>query len=98
MKSLYPLVPARASTDQLSDAIRTISRLRQEEDLPDFTNLNQQFISGRSTTRVPTSAINVIDTDVKGDVVYALNGSYAYVLTDVSGVLKWARIALDTAW
>lgn len=98
MKSLYPVVPLNADKDDILDFLRQVSRLRQMEDLPDFTALNQNFVSGRSTTRVPSGPTDVDDTDVLGDIVYASDGSYVFILVSVSGVATWARVALDTSW
>lgn len=98
MKSQYPVVPLKATTEDVANILRSISRLRQEEDLPDFTGLPNKFLSGRSTTRIPSSPADVLSTDVQGDVVYATDGAYMYVLVSVTGTLTWGRMAIDTGW
>lgn len=98
MKSQYPILPSKASPEIILDWLREVVRLRQTEDLPDFTNLPTIYLQGRSTTRIPSSNSDVLVTDVEGDVVYALNGTFRYTLVDASGTLKWAREALDVAW
>lgn len=84
-----------------SDIIRNlkeISRLREIEDIPDFTNLPNRFVSGRTTYREPSTPTDVLATDNLGDVVINTAGTYEYKLVDVGGTVKWARTALDTAW
>ena len=41
---------------------------------------------------------DVVATDVQGDVVYATDASYVYVLVSKTGTLTWARIPLETTW
>jgi len=83
---------------QISDVLREASRIRENEDIPDFGNLNQVFVSGRSTDRVPSSPTDVLADDAEGDVVIQADGAFEYTLIDVSGTLKWDRRTLDTAW
>jgi len=98
MKTQWPVLAANPSPLEITNFLREVTRLRQTEDVPDFTNLNNVFVSGRSTSRIPTAATDVEATDVLRDIVYALDGSYMYVLIDVSGTPTWGRIAIDTAW
>lgn len=98
MKTQWPVLSSRPNEKELLDFLREVTRLRQIEDLPDFTNLNSQFVSGRSTSRIPSGASDVQQGDTLGDVVYALDGSFMYILVDVSGTPTWGRIAIDTTW
>lgn len=98
MKSQYPIVPTKPTLEDMANFLRAIARFRETEDLPDFTNLNTVFVTGRSVTKIPTSATDVAVTDNIGDVSYALNGTFMYILVNVSGNLRWARVALDTGW
>ena len=93
MKSTYPAV---SRLDDLLFFAREITRLREIEDLPDFNNLRQVFVGGRSTTRVPSGPTDVVATDQLGDIVY--DATYQYTLVDDSGTLKWDRRALDVSW
>ena len=92
-RSLYPIVN---SQDDVIDALKEIVRVRQEEDIPDFTNLNQEYVLGRVTQRVPSSATDVLPEDNIGDRVN--DSTHKYQLFDISGVIKWGRVAIDTTW
>lgn len=95
MKTNWPLLQNEESLKAWADEL---VRLREVEDLPDFTNLNQVFLGGRTTQRVPTTPSNVLSTDNLGDVIISSDGAFEYKLVSVSGILKWARTALNTAW
>ena len=95
-ESLYPYV--RDEKDVVS-ALQEISRIREDEDIGDFTNLNNRFVLGRGrfTTRsAPSSATDVLATDSEGDIVN--DATYEYKLLDISATLKWDRRTLDTSW
>lgn len=98
MQKAYPIINGQPSMAQVGSFLQTIQRLRQVEDLPDWANLPNLFVSGRSSRRIPSGAVDVVAGDKLGDVVYALDGSYQYTLVSVSGVNTWARVALDVAW
>lgn len=98
MRNDYPVLVGNPSLVTLWNYCNRISLLRGTEDLPDYTNQKNIYISGRSTTRVPTGHADVLATDRQGDVCYAVDASYVYYLVDKNGTLVWARIALDTGW
>ena len=76
---------------------REIQRIRESEDVPDFTNLPQRFVTGRSSTRVPSGPSDVLASDQVGDIVN--DATFEYKLVDTGGgTLLWDRRALDTAW
>lgn len=92
--SNYPYV---RDEKELLSAYQELQRLREVEDIPDFENLDQIYVSGRSTTRVPSSATDVLATDQVGDVVS--DATYEYKLMDLGGgIIKWDRRTLDTSW
>lgn len=78
--------------------LKEISRLREIEDIPDFTNLPNVFISGRTTYRTPSTPLDVLATDNIGDVTTDPAGDFEYKLINVGGTPKWAQIALNTSW
>lgn len=95
-QSLYPEVRDEQDVVQ---ALQEIARLREVEDISDFRNLKQQFVSGRGrfTQRAaPSSASDVAATDSLGDIVN--DATYEYKLLNISGTLLWDRRTLDTSW
>ena len=94
-RSQYPVVVN--DSDFLSFA-KEIARLRQVEDVPDFTNLSQVFVSGRTTTRVPSTPTDVLATDNVGDIVTDAPNGFEYKLVDNAGTFVWDRRALNTSW
>lgn len=98
MRTDYPILTMNPTMKDVEKWLNRISQLRGIEDLPDYTNQKNIYISGRSTTRVPSGHTNVIAGDRVGDMVFATDASYVYYLVDKSGTLVWARVALDTAW
>jgi len=96
MKSSYPAV---STPEELFEAYKEVVRLRETEDLPDFLELINQFVSGRSVNRTePSSPTDVIATDREGDIVINTTGTYEYKLVSVSGTLKWDRRSINTSW
>lgn len=94
-RTAYPLV---TDSSQLVDFAKEITRLRDIEDIPDFTNLTQRFVSGRTTTRIPSTPADVLATDNEGDIVTDGANGFEYKLVDVSGTLTWDRRTLNTSW
>ena len=95
-QSLYPSV---VSEEDVIPALQEIQRLREDEDISDFLNLNQRFVAGRGrfqTRAAPSSPTDVLATDQEGDIVN--DATYEYKLLDISGTLRWDRRTLDTAW
>lgn len=96
--SLYP--ETRNSTDVVKN-LQEIARLRETEDISDFENLSNRFVSGRGLFRqrsAPSSPTDVLATDNEGDIVN--DNSFEYKLLDIdgSGTLRWDRRALNTSW
>jgi len=67
-------------------------------DVSDWDNLINRFISGRKVAKVPTGAADVADTDRIGDINWDYASGYLYLLVDNAGTAVWSRIALDTSW
>lgn len=81
---------------ELSEFAQEITRLREIEDVPDFTGLPNKYVRGRVIARVPTSATDVQANEAEYDRAY--DDSYMYILLTISGSLTWCRIALTTSW
>lgn len=73
--------------------LRFIVRERAN-DVTDWNNLQNTYLSGRSVGKIPTSSIDVAATDKVGDQSFAVDGSYFYILVNASGTARWRRIAL----
>jgi len=85
----YPSLTTK-DTEDLAKALQQIIRIRKE-DVQDYDNLNNVFISGRSVGRVvPTTSADVLDTDRLGDILFT--ATYIYNLIDNSGTLEWRRV------
>ena len=91
--------PSIITETNVVETLQEIVRLREDEDVSDFTNLPNRFVSGRGLfqTRVaPSSSSDVLATDVEGDIVN--DATHEFKLLELSGTLAWTRILLDTAW
>lgn len=93
MISIYPNINKE---EDVLPALKEIVRLREQEDVPDYVNLDQRFLAGRATNRVPSSATDVLATDNLGDVVN--DATYEYKLVNISGTYKWDRRTLSVGW
>ena len=91
----YPII---SDSKDVLKFIREITRLRQEEDIPNFLNLNKVFVAGRVTERIPSSATDVIAGDNSGDIVTDVANGFEYKLVDNAGTFIWDRRVLDTSW
>ena len=91
----YPLV---TSEKDIFNFVKEVTRLREIEDIQDFTNLDQRFVSGRTTFRVPSSPTDVLATDNQGDIVTDVPNGFEYKLVDNAGTLVWDRRTLDISW
>lgn len=85
----YPII---ATEDEMFAGLEEIVRLRAE-DVGDFDNLQNIFVSGRKVDKVPTSSSDVAATDNENDVNY--DNNHIYVLVDVSGTLTWRTAPLS---
>lgn len=79
--------------EDIARVVRDLVRTR-EQDIIDFNNLPNRFISGRSVGRVPTSSSDVLATDRVGDASY--DNQYIYYLIDNAGTAEWRRINLHS--
>jgi len=95
--TIQPLQNYPASTDMSFSgcitALQKISQIRQNDQVQ-WNNLNNQFISGRRVTRVPTTSSNVLATDNVGD--FNVTATYAYFCINNSGTVEWVRVAVGT--
>jgi len=95
--SVYPVV--RDEKDLLP-ALVEIVRIREDEDISDFNNLDQRFVLGRGlfeTRAAPSSPSDVLATDELGDIVN--DATFEYKLLNISGTgLRWDRRALNVSW
>lgn len=92
MKSYSTLI--ENNLESHTRALQQITRLRNE-DIGDWNNLANTYVSGRKVGRVPSSSVDVIDGDRVGDINYDLN--YLYLLSTDGVTPAWRRIAL-AAW
>lgn len=86
----YPFVFRNTLVD-MGDVLRKIIQARKE-DIEDFYNLPQRFLSGRNVGKLPTSSVDVNTTDKLGDIHY--EEDFVYILIDNSGTLEWRRYAI----
>lgn len=101
MRSQLPVLPLNPTPQDMEAWIREATRLRQLEDLPDFTNLPNVFVRGRLVERtVPTSHSDVVATDNIGDWFYGFDGTdhRVFILVNDAGTAKWARINANVSW
>jgi len=75
----------------VADFCRDIARIR-EEDVEDFSNLNNVFISGRKVGKVPTGSADIAVTDRIGD--FNFDANFIYICVDDSGA-AWRRVTLE---
>ena len=79
----YPSITTEAN---ILEALQEIVRLRQDEDISDFNNINNRFVSGRGlfqTRAAPSSNSDVLATDNEGDIPiefssHSLNLGFGY--------------------
>jgi hypothetical protein len=74
--------------------------LERTNDIKDFDNLNNVFISGRKVGKVPTGATDVTSSDKIGDFNIASIGGTFYLISLVNngGTPVWARVAMTISW
>jgi len=66
----------------------------RRNDINDFINLKNVFISGRKVGKIPSGASDIEVTDRVGDINY--DASYLYIVIDNGGTAEWRRIALSS--
>lgn len=64
----------------------------RNNDINDFNNLKNTFISGRKVGKVPTGAADISSTDKVGDFNY--DKDYIYIVINNAGTAQWRRTAL----
>lgn len=82
--------------DSLDSALTLMRYITKERtnDVKDFDNIKNLFMSGRKVGKIPTGAAAASD-DRLGDFNYDSN--YWYIVVNNSGTAEWRRIAY-TAW
>ena len=88
-------------TSDVSDIVNLLQYITKERknEVNDFTNLNQVFISGRASARIPTGANNVLPTDRIGDIAYDYSSGYSYrLILNNTGAAVWSRTVIQTSW
>lgn len=79
--------------EELVNFAKDVARKRLE-DIANFNNLPNLFISGRKVAKVPTGSADVDPSDRIGDFNYTT--SYLYICVDDSGTAAWRRVALGS--
>lgn len=87
----YPKFTEKNSKD-IIEILEFIIKERKN-DVNDFTNLKNVFISGRKVAKIPTGSLDVTDTDRVGDFNYDL--SSLYILVDNGGSAEWRQAMLS---
>lgn len=84
--------PANSTNDELFKVLSYITAKR-DEDLKDFSNLKNIFMSGRKVDKIPTSSTDILENDRIGDFNY--DEDYLYVIVKDAGNAEWRRITLN---
>lgn len=66
----------------------------RKNDIRDFNNITNNFISGRKVGKIPSSATDIIASDKVGDFNYDAN--YIYICVENSGSAEWRRVAISS--
>lgn len=90
---LWPNLSTTATIQDLIDFCQNVARKRQE-DISDFDNLANVFMSGRKVAKVPTGSADVVPSDRVGDFNY--DTSYFYLCVNNGGTATWRRTALGS--
>jgi hypothetical protein len=77
---------------EVLELLRYILKERRN-DVNDFTNIKNGFISGRKVGKIPTGASDISVTDRIGD--FNFDADYIYICVDNSGA-EWRRVALSS--
>ena len=85
--------PKTITQDTVVDVVSQIARLR-DNDITDRNNFPNVFLSGRSVSRIPSSATDVETTDRVGD--FNVTSTYAYFCVNNSGTVIWRRCAVSS--
>lgn len=68
----------------------------RSEDVQEFNNLPNIFISGRKVGKVPSASNDVVADDKLGDFNADGTTGYAYFLVDNTGTAEWQRAKLGS--
>lgn len=93
MKTPYPQFEKQ---EDILPGLQKIVQLRKQEDLQDYANQVNVYVSGRTTRRVPSASNDVIKGDRIGDTTN--DDTYLYLLVNTTGGPLWNRILLDVSW
>lgn len=86
----YPSIVPDTEKD-IKELLRYVVKERTN-DVNDFNNLKNVFMSGRKTGKIPVGSSDVTNADRVGD--FSFDVSYFYILVDNAGTAEWRRIAL----
>ncbi len=75
------------------EQLRTICNIRKD-DITQFQNLQNIFISGRKVGKIPSASNDVNPEDKIGD--FNVTESYAYFLIDNASMPEWRRVAMGS--
>lgn len=80
----------------LADVQRVMLEIIQDrvQDVKDFDNLKNVFISGRKVGKIPTGAADITTSDRIGDFNY--DPDFIYIVVNNSGTAEWRRAALSS--
>ncbi len=88
----YPYWPAETFAD-VQRQLREITNVRKD-DIAQFRNLPEIFVSGRTVGKIPASSTDVAASDRLGD--RSNDDSFFYLLVDNAGTAEWRRVALGS--
>lgn len=77
---------------EIQELLRYILKERRN-DVNDFNNIKNSFISGRKVGKIPTGASDISVSDRVGD--FNFDASYIYICVDNTGA-EWRRVALSS--
>lgn len=77
--------------EEIAEFCRDAARIR-EEDINDFDNLVNIFMSGRKVSKIPSSKLDTSDGDREGDFNY--DTTYFYICVNNAGTLNWKTAPL----
>lgn len=86
----YPKLGDRTPADVIR--VLEIAVRERTQDIKDFDNLTNTFISGRKVGKIPTGAADISPTDRVGDFNYTT--SFLYIVVNNAGTAEWRRAAL----
>lgn len=84
------------SPNDLKSALELLNYIVKERprDILDFINLKNIFMSGRKVGKIPTSSLDIANTDRIGDFNY--DDQYMYLVVLSGSDAEWRRITLSS--